>query len=175
MRVGVTFQQTAPPSSHDSLSPAWWHFLQQPFNPFFSHSLGKGQSMAVLRPEQEVGTGAGGAQGCRAVCPISPVRADRRGQTLSVWTCQSVSLCPASIPAQLSDQVSASPEPWQRTRRVCKQPRAVNKRKNSHSIEIQTRLAPVDFGFVDLVFKPLHCSFEASEFFNGCCWFKSFV
>lgn len=49
---------------------------------------------------------------------------------------------------------------------VCKQPRAVNKCERLCSIETGTRLTLVDFGFVDLVFTPLHYSFEASEFFN---------
>lgn len=142
---------------------------------------GQGAEHGCTQARAEVGFAvAGGAQGCRvgwlrALCPIPPIRGDRRGQTLSVWTRQSVSLHHASIPAQLLDQVSASPDPWQRTRRVCKQPRAVNKSEHSPSIEMQTCLTPVDFGFVDLVFTPLHCSFEASEFFNCCCWFKSFV
>lgn len=49
---------------------------------------------------------------------------------------------------------------------VCKQPRAVNKCEHLCSIETGTCLTLVDFGFVDLVFTPLHYSFEASEFFN---------
>lgn len=56
---------------------------------------------------------------------------------------------------------------------VCKQPRAVNKGERLRSIKIWARLTLVDFGFLDFVFTPLHYSFEASEFFNGYCWFKS--
>lgn len=52
---------------------------------------------------------------------------------------------------------------------VCKQPKAVNKCKHLRSIKIRTHLTLVDFGFVDLVFTPLHYSFEASEYFNGYC------
>lgn len=49
---------------------------------------------------------------------------------------------------------------------VCKQPRAVNKCERLCSIKIGTCLTLVGFSFVDLVFTPLHYSFEASEFFN---------
>lgn len=143
--------------------PCLMLFLQQPFYPFLSHSLGKGQAkrwafLGLLEPR------AAEWVGCLLPAPSHPsgvIREDRH--------CQSghVSLSHASIPAQLSDQVSASPELWQRTGTVCKQPRAVNKRERLHSIRIWARLLIL----VLLIQFLHHCTtqFEASEFFNGYC------
>lgn len=100
LRAGLPSQQAAPPSPHNSLSSAKWHLLQEPFHPSLRHSLVHRQATAVLRPRQEVTLGgAGGARSCTGgwlcvVSPISLIRGDRRGQTLSVWRHSTV---PASL------------------------------------------------------------------------------
>lgn len=130
-------------------------FCRTRFDPLFIPCLGHGQTMAERGGScqgwwsLELRSRSCTAGGFHVVSPLSLIGGGRKGQTPVIW-----GQCHARITAQLSDQVSASSELWQRTLTFCKQPRAVNKCKRLHSIKIGAILTLVDF-----VFTTLHYSF----------------